>query len=60
MGALLLMTQISFLPEDADTTYEADVVVYGGTAAAVMAAVQVKQMGMRVIVVSPDRHLGGM
>lgn len=40
--------------------YEADVVVYGGTASAVMAAVQVKRMGMRVIVVSPDRHLGGM
>jgi len=42
------------------STYEADVVVYGGTASAVMAAVQVKRMGMRVIVVSPDRHLGGM
>ncbi len=37
-----------------------DVVVYGGTSAAVAAAVQVKQMGKTVIVVSPDKHLGGL
>lgn len=39
---------------------EADVIIYGGTAAAVVAAVQVKAMGKSVIVVSPDVHLGGM
>ena len=39
---------------------EADVIIYGGTAAAVVAAVQVKAMGKSVIVVSPDIHLGGM
>jgi len=37
-----------------------DVVVYGGTSAGVIAAVQVKQMGKSVIVVSPDKHLGGL
>ena len=37
-----------------------DVVVYGGTAAAVTAAVQVRRMGKSVVVVSPDRHLGGL
>ena len=37
-----------------------DVVVYGGTSAAVIAAVQAKAMGKTVIVVSPDRHLGGL
>jgi hypothetical protein len=37
-----------------------DVVVYGGTSAAVIAAVQVKKMGRSVVVVSPDRHLGGL
>lgn len=37
-----------------------DVVVYGGTAAAVTAAVQVRQMGKTVVVVSPDKHLGGL
>lgn len=41
-----------------DTVY--DVVVYGGTSAAVTAAVQVKRMGASVVVVSPDVHLGGL
>ena len=38
----------------------ADVVIYGGTSAAVTAAVQLKKMGKSVIVVSPDTHLGGL
>jgi hypothetical protein len=42
----------------AQTTH--DVVIYGGTAAAVTAAVQATRMGKSVIVVSPDRHLGGL
>jgi hypothetical protein len=39
---------------------KADVIIYGGTSAAIMAAVQVKKMGKSVIVVSPDIHLGGL
>jgi hypothetical protein len=41
-------------------TFKADVIVYGGTSAAVTSAVQVHRMGQSVIIVSPDRHLGGM
>jgi hypothetical protein len=37
-----------------------DLVIYGGTSAAVIAAVQAKKMGRTVIVVSPDKHLGGL
>jgi hypothetical protein len=37
-----------------------DVVIYGGTSAAITAAVQAKRMGKTVIVVSPDKHLGGL
>jgi hypothetical protein len=37
-----------------------DVVIYGGTAAAVTAAVQATVMGKTVVIVSPDRHLGGL
>ncbi len=37
-----------------------DVVVYGGTSAGIIAAVQVKKMGKSVVVVSPDKHLGGL
>lgn len=49
----LLLAQASF-------AQQADVIVYGGTSAAITAAVQVKQMGKSVIVVSPDKHLGGL
>ena len=35
-------------------------VIYGGTSAAVTAAVQVQRMGKSVVVVSPERHLGGL
>lgn len=38
----------------------ADVVIYGGTSAAVTCAVQVKKMGGTVVLVSPDKHLGGL
>ena len=41
-------------------TRRADVIIYGGTCAAVTAAVQVKKMGKSVLVVSPDKHLGGL
>ena len=37
-----------------------DVVIYGGTSAAVTAAVQAKRMGKSVVIVSPDQHLGGL
>lgn len=39
---------------------EADVVIYGGTCAAVTAAVQAARMGKSVIIVCPEKHLGGM
>ncbi|WP_197529633.1 FAD-dependent oxidoreductase [Botrimarina mediterranea] len=39
---------------------EYDVVVYGGTSAAVTAAVEVARMGKSVVIVSPDRRLGGL
>ena len=37
-----------------------DVVVYGGTSAGISAAVQAAKMEKKVVVVSPDRHLGGL
>lgn len=42
------------------TVRQADVIIYGGTSAAITAAVQVKKMGKTVIIVSPDKHLGGL
>lgn len=40
--------------------YQADVIIYGGTSAAVIAAVEVAMSGKSVILVSPDTHLGGL
>ncbi|MGV3587464.1 MAG: FAD-dependent oxidoreductase [Adhaeribacter sp.] len=40
--------------------YKADVIVYGGNSAAITAAVQAARMGKSVLVVSPDKHLGGL
>ena len=37
-----------------------DVIVYGGTSAAITAAIQVKQMGKSVLLLSPDKRLGGL
>lgn len=37
-----------------------DICIYGSTPSAVMAAVQAARMGKSVVIVTPDRHLGGM
>ena len=38
----------------------ADIIIYGGTSAAVISAVEAVHSGKSVIVVSPDAHLGGL
>jgi hypothetical protein len=37
-----------------------DIVVYGGTSGGVIAAAQAKKLGRSVVLVSPDKHLGGL
>jgi hypothetical protein len=37
-----------------------DIIVYGGTSGAITAVIQAKKMGKSVILVSPDKHLGGL
>ena len=59
--SLLILLLPSCNPNDHNNYFfEADVVVYGGTSAAVIAAVEVAQSGKSVILVSPDVHLGGL
>ncbi|MCX6333007.1 MAG: FAD-dependent oxidoreductase [Bacteroidia bacterium] len=45
---------------NSDQLFKADVIIYGGTSSAVATAVQVKRMGRSVIIVSPDKHPGGL
>ena len=47
-------------PASAADTFNADLVIYGPTSAGVIAAVQAKKLGKSVIVVGPDKHLGGL
>ena len=39
---------------------ERDVVIYGSTSAAVIAAIRAALLGADVVIVSPDKHLGGL
>jgi hypothetical protein len=39
---------------------EYDVVVYGGNASGVAAAVQARRMGKRVVLIEPSKHVGGL
>ena len=50
----LALSSVAFAAEDFD------VVVYGGTSGGVIAAVQAKAMGKTVVLVGPDKHLGGL
>lgn len=61
----LLALSLSLLPtacvhRKAVQEFERDIVVYGGTSAGVIAAVQASRMGKSVVIVCPDQHLGGL
>ncbi|WP_194777537.1 FAD-dependent oxidoreductase [Pararhodonellum marinum] len=59
LASLLIFSVISCHPKEENYDIY-DLVIYGGTSAAVTAAVQAKKMGKTVIMVSPDIHLGGL
>lgn len=41
-------------------THQADVVIYGGTSAGVIAGIQAAKLGKKVIIVEAGQHIGGM
>jgi hypothetical protein len=47
-------------PPEIKEVYNADIIIYGGTSAAIIAAVEVVKSGKTVLIVSPDQHLGGL
>jgi len=55
----IMVSSPSFKAAD-NSQFEADIIIYGGTAAAIVAAMQAKKLGKSVIIVSPDKHLGGL
>ncbi|MEO9892213.1 FAD-dependent oxidoreductase [Aurantibacter sp.] len=58
--ALLLTILLAFPILTNSQNKSADIIIYGGTSAAVIAAVEAKKSGKSVIIVSPDIHLGGL
>ncbi|MCC5937106.1 MAG: FAD-dependent oxidoreductase [Lunatimonas sp.] len=61
-GICMLLFSLLLLQSCGSSSMEeaTDLVIYGGTSAAVTAAVQAKKMGKSVLIVSPDKHLGGL
>ncbi len=57
---ILIFLFINACHSPKNVPFSSDVIVYGGTSAAVTAAVEVAQSGQTVILVSPDTHLGGL
>jgi hypothetical protein len=49
-----------FLPGNQTPIPQYDLVIYGATSAGVIAAVQAKRLGKSVVIVGPDKHLGGL
>ncbi len=47
-------------PPKSEEITHANVVIYGGTSAAITAAVQLARMDQSVVIVCPDKHLGGL
>lgn len=60
MRMLLLGLVLMVRPASAVEPVTADVCVYGGTSAGVMAAVAAARAGCDVVLIEPGRHLGGM
>jgi hypothetical protein len=57
---IVIIAGLNAVAGAAQVEKDADVVIYGGTCAAVTAAVQADRMGKSVIIVCPEKHLGGM
>jgi FAD dependent oxidoreductase len=63
MRPLTLVLAIVYLVSSSGTQVpqpQFDLVVYGATSAGVVAAVQAARLGKSVVIVGPDKHLGGL
>jgi FAD-dependent oxidoreductase family protein len=58
--SLCFVLAIAARPAHAAEQRTYDLVIYGGTSAAVAGAIQAKRMDKTVVIVSPDTHLGGL
>jgi len=65
-NSIIVALTLSFLninsawTQKVGSEFKADIIIYGGTSAAITAGVQAVRMKKSVIIVSPDKHLGGL
>ncbi len=57
---VLALVQFSYGMHNDVKSLDADVVIYGGTSAAIASAVQLVRMNKPVLIVCPDKHIGGL
>lgn len=57
---VVLQTGICNGQQTGTTVIDADVVIYGGTSAGVVAAIKVVRSGKTAVLIEPGRHLGGL
>jgi len=61
LSLILLLGVSSCVTSRSDQNqHNAEIIVYGGTSAGVVAAVQAARMGKSVVIVCPEKHLGGL
>ncbi|WP_372723855.1 FAD-dependent oxidoreductase, partial [Novipirellula sp.] len=60
MAAVTLLPSVVHANESGSDTKVYDVVIYGGTAAGIVAAVQVERLGGSAIVIEPSSRIGGL
>jgi len=58
LSILVILTILSSC--DRRSAHQADLIIYGGTSAGVAAAAEASRLGLSVIIVGPDKHLGGL
>ena len=60
LALVLLILITGFMPAFAQNTIKRDVVIYGGTSTAIATAVQLVRMNKSVLIVCPEKHIGGL
>ncbi len=60
MAATVVLAQTAWFPANAAEPARADIVIYGGTSGGVAAAVAAAREGKSVLLLEPERHLGGL
>ncbi len=59
-SSLFLVFFIFLACRKPEPTIQSDVCIYGNSSASIMAAIQLKKRGREVVIVSPDKYVGGM